>query len=592
MKKQILIVVPILLIFAASIIYSVIYFDKKKVFTAMVTSSSMEPALYGPSIKWICPDCKKKIRTSFDLTAPLSLVLPEQKKTPKKTVPAQKKDPKVAEKKSSAAVNSSAKKIADSKPTVNKPAENKTAASKPLENKGTVQSKKKPLQRRPLPLEVEKFFQERRSFTCPFCGTEIPIEEAEYISGDVLTLQKTSLPFQRYDIAVIENGDGTGIVKRIVGLPGETVSIDHGDLIVNGSPLKRTTKALDITTVELSDFHMIKKPDRIIVVHQKLGAFDQSVSSSGLAGKDSLSVKTGLAGKDSLSAKTGSAGKDSLSVKTGSAGKDSLSAKTGSADKDSLSVKTGLEGKSAERRLSDPSGTAAKDDANPYFGEAVTNLSSCPRLGPVDYSQIEYVRDFTISFEMRPASIRRENTFFLNRGTVFYMVQLDLEALICKLYSLSNSPKAFDSLLPEDFSVQPVSEQNFRSIGQFGLSSRIIHIYFIDRFLEIMIDNEVVMRWQEPENDAVPVPIEIPLVWFGKDLHPSGALGLRVRRDLHYSAPKEGEASFRKEYKIPENEYFLLGDNSPVSKDSRNWEPATIPKEKLYRIISTLRIAK
>lgn len=31
--------------------------------------------------------------------------------------------------------------------------------------------------------------------------------------------------------------------------------------------------------------------------------------------------------------------------------------------------------------------------------------------------------------------------------------------------------------------------------------------------------------------------------------------------------------------KIPENEYFFLGDNRPQSLDSRYWEPATVKKE-------------
>lgn len=34
-----------------------------------------------------------------------------------------------------------------------------------------------------------------------------------------------------------------------------------------------------------------------------------------------------------------------------------------------------------------------------------------------------------------------------------------------------------------------------------------------------------------------------------------------------------------KAYTIPENEYFLLGDNRPQSLDSRYWEKPTIPEE-------------
>ena len=40
---------------------------------------------------------------------------------------------------------------------------------------------------------------------------------------------------------------------------------------------------------------------------------------------------------------------------------------------------------------------------------------------------------------------------------------------------------------------------------------------------------------------------------------------------------------------IPEDEYFLLGDNRPGSMDARYWKPSTIKKEDIYSKIVEIR---
>jgi len=51
---------------------------------------------------------------------------------------------------------------------------------------------------------------------------------------------------------------------------------------------------------------------------------------------------------------------------------------------------------------------------------------------------------------------------------------------------------------------------------------------------------------------------------------------LNVYRDVFYT-PGRRRNAVTKDYSIPENCYFVQGDNSPVSSDSRNWEKPVVP---------------
>ncbi len=78
-------------------------------------------------------------------------------------------------------------------------------------------------------------------------GTRVTIDghsmESALEYGDVLMLNKLSYYFtdiERFDIIYFSKENSTGSqssVKRVVGLPGETVQIINGDIFINGSIL-------------------------------------------------------------------------------------------------------------------------------------------------------------------------------------------------------------------------------------------------------------------------------------------------------------------------------------------------------------------
>ncbi len=58
-------------------------------------------------------------------------------------------------------------------------------------------------------------------------------------SGDWVVAKRRSGPLQRGDIVVLDDPTGTGmnLVKRVIGVPGETIGIEAGRVMVNGAVL-------------------------------------------------------------------------------------------------------------------------------------------------------------------------------------------------------------------------------------------------------------------------------------------------------------------------------------------------------------------
>lgn len=60
--------------------------------------------------------------------------------------------------------------------------------------------------------------------------------------GDVVLQEKISKMRERFDIVIVKSEDGL-IIKRIIGLPGETVRISGNEIYINGSRLADVVSA-------------------------------------------------------------------------------------------------------------------------------------------------------------------------------------------------------------------------------------------------------------------------------------------------------------------------------------------------------------
>jgi signal peptidase I len=80
---------------------------------------------------------------------------------------------------------------------------------------------------------------------CPNCGQAVDLSSAREVPGDRLMVDKTAYqarPPRRWEVAVFQcPADLTKpYVKRVVGLPGEQIHISGGDVYANGQLLRKT----------------------------------------------------------------------------------------------------------------------------------------------------------------------------------------------------------------------------------------------------------------------------------------------------------------------------------------------------------------
>ncbi len=95
-----------------------------------------------------------------------------------------------------------------------------------------------------------------------FIATPVRVDGASMYStlnnGDILILNKLDKSYKRFDIVVI-NYEKSKLVKRIIGLPGETIDYKDNNLYINGEIVEDVaiSRTGDFTLKELYDIEKI-----------------------------------------------------------------------------------------------------------------------------------------------------------------------------------------------------------------------------------------------------------------------------------------------------------------------------------------------
>ena len=73
--------------------------------------------------------------------------------------------------------------------------------------------------------------------------------------GEILILKKYDKDYERFDIVVIKEGNER-IIKRIIGLPGESIKIIDNVIYINGEELKDDYASSESVDFSLSKFNL------------------------------------------------------------------------------------------------------------------------------------------------------------------------------------------------------------------------------------------------------------------------------------------------------------------------------------------------
>ncbi|GDY08534.1 MAG: signal peptidase I [Planctomycetota bacterium] len=357
---------------------------------------------------------------------------------------------------------------------------------------------------------------------CPNCGQQkIDLGRVPRNEGDQLLVQKFAYLLRRpkrWEVLVFQNPSQPtqAYVKRVIGLPGEEIQVRAGDVWINGELARKDLAEQRSTRMAVCSYQ-----------HQPQGNDESRWR------LDHRWVRRGHT-------------------------LETVSSRTSESDTD----ESGLHWVTY-------SGDAPKRDGS-------QSVPGSPHLWPTDEyayngltepSQRYRVRDLMLAMRIELHSGRGEMAWSLSDGVQTFEVRLVAGERELRLF----------------VDGEEESEQRVKLRGSMWKRPRLVELSLFDRQLLFALDGEVI--FQRPlEPLALPVKNGSdttkdsssgePAKFGVRDLHASVS-DLTLYRDVHYTRG-DGRHGITEPYRLGSDEYFFLGDNSPVSLDSRSWADAIV----------------
>lgn len=366
------------------------------------------------------------------------------------------------------------------------------------------------------------------TLTCPNCGyRKVDVAEAAVIPAAEVQLKPFAKFPRRWEVVGFElpkgSDDETG-VKRIVGLPGETIEIKQGDLFANESILRKSWA--------------LQKQVRIPVFDSKFNAIAPFDNTKRF--RPVVDDATGWRVAGEVLKMVAPAG-----------------------DVDWLDY---VHWRNCKRN-------GDRDEAFPVADNYGFNQQTARELKETDDLMIRLDAEFEMNSTMVLAFRRHKAEF------VFEIAKAKKDFSITWRGESQRKPLVYQSL---------VEDESFDKKAPIKLARGVVEFSSFDRSLILRVNGTTVFEILEDENaSAATTESNFPAGALSV-FRIGGSRGsfrinrTRIWRDLYYLAAP-AEFADRKTLKLTAGpkEYILLGDNSPKSLDSRVWEKPGIARDKL-----------
>jgi signal peptidase I len=411
---------------------------------------------------------------------------------------------------------------------------------------------------------------------CPNCGLGgIDLRNVSRNQGDQLLVYKNAYLFRdprRWEVVVFRNPDRSvqAYVKRVVGLPGETVEVIDGDVWIDGKRIRKNLQEQRAVRIPVFDQQFAPQsgdgwqprwvPEENGGWTLADGGFDIAQGS----GAGSHSAQHWVAYRHWV--REGGQHRTAVKIPPEIAAIDfsfpALYPLRYDAQRQELSHVGVLSDADRQRIL--------PTFSEPAFGRLVNRLAEESHLSPIiddygynrrrDTRRPVAVRDLMVAFTL---SLKGGNGRFfteLTDGHRRFRFTLDVGT---RDVSVGIAGKG-----------SPISRARLKA--EALTKPLLVEMSLFDRQLLVAVDGHRVFK--PIELNAVPRDTPAPRkpVRFGASALDARVTELRLYRDIYYT--KKGRET---KWTVGKGEYFVLGDNSPISADSRVWPNCGVPRELL-----------